>query len=477
MNNNELDNLVESFLSPKQNSKAMDLNELFALFDELKLTEVQLQPVYPSGKEKGYEREESSIELFYQIYNDVLATKVSSGADPIDKITNFVNFVNELKKEEPSEQPTNLSYALATILFTTSLHKMIEDFLPDTPSSAGFFFEKFINLLFKTGTVSTENSINPFPIQDLEVEMEGKPYYLSLKLVKSKNITGSIGNMLKFFENKYTQLYSAGNHKFSLVNFDEQGSPTISNSPLDKKIIYIVANKAVETRNEVSKNVIIFNMFEFNFEQFLNMLGKDRAEKYNNYLKNPAFIKNKLKQLKDKIEEIETEINREETAESFFDTGSDGSDIQDYEKSYNDAAISSTRAKIEDLYKKRDALNAEYVKVSEEDVGSGSTASSLQFSFNIETLKANSKSKEGLTLSMRPNDRDTILNKNKKIFDEKIELILKEAGLINYKVNNYFLSLNNEEMDEQQIAKLGNEAYSSAKQLETNLGSKIGLKT
>jgi hypothetical protein len=476
MNNNELDNLVESFLTPKK-SKTMELKELFALFDELKLTEVQLQPVYPSGKQKGYEREESSIELFYQIYNDVLATKVSSGTDPIDKITNFVNFVNELKKEEPSEQPTNLSYALATILFTTSLHKMIEDFLPDTPSSAGFFFEKFINLLFKTGTVSTENSINPFPIQDIEVEMEGKPYYLSLKLVKSKNVTGSIGNMLKFFENKYTQLYSAGNHKFSLVNFDEQGNPTTSNSPLDKKIIYIVANKAVETRGEVSKNVIIFNMFEFNFQQFLNMLGKDRAEKYNNYLKNPAFIKNKLKQLKDKIEEIEAEINREETTESFFDTASEESDVEEYEKSYNQAAVSSTRDKIEVLYNKLAALNAEYVKISEEDVGSGSTAASLQFSFNVETLKANSKSKEGLTLSMRPNERDTILNKNKKIFDEKIESILKEAGLINYKVNNYFLSLNNEEIDEQQVTKLGNEAYSSAKQLETNRGSKIGLKT
>ena len=228
---------------------------------------------------------------------------------------------------------------------------------------------------------------------------------------------------------------------------------------------------------EVSKNVIIFNMFEFNFEQFLNMLGKDRAEKYNNYLKNPAFIKNKLKQLKDKIQQIEIDINREETAESFFDTGSDESDVQDYEKSYNDAAISSTRVKIEDLYRKRDALNAEYVKITDEDIGSGSTASSLQFNFNIETLKANSKSKEGLILSMRPNERDIILNKNKKIFDEKIELILKEAGLINYKVNNYFLSLNNEEIDQEQVANLGNEAYSSAKQLETNLGSKIGLKT
>jgi hypothetical protein len=476
MTNNELDNLVESFLTPKK-SKTMELKELFALFDELKLTEVQLQPIYPSGKEKGYEAEESSVQFFYQIYNDTLATKVSSGTDPIDKITNFVNFVNELKKEEASEQPTNLSYALATILFTTSLHKMIEDFLPDTPSSAGFFFEKFINLLFKTGTVSTENSINPFPIQDIEVEMEGKPYYLSLKLVKSKSITGSIGNMLKFFENAYTKLYSAGNHKFSLVNFDEQGNPTTLNSPLDKKIIYIIANKAVETRGEVSANVIIFNMFEFNFEQFLNMLGKDRAEKYNNYLKNPAFVKNKLKQLKDEISLIEAEIDREETTESFFDTGSEESDVEEYEKSYNQAAISSTRDKIEVLYNKLAALNAEYVKISEEDVGSGSTAASLQFSFNVETLKANSKSKEGLTLSMRPNERDTILNKNKKIFDEKIELILKEAGLINYKVNNYFLSLNNEEIDEQQVTKLGNEAYSSAKQLETNLGSKIGLKT
>jgi hypothetical protein len=43
MNNNELDNLVESFLSPKQQSKAMDLKELFALFESMEKSKEILQ--------------------------------------------------------------------------------------------------------------------------------------------------------------------------------------------------------------------------------------------------------------------------------------------------------------------------------------------------------------------------------------------------------------------------------------------------
>jgi len=43
MNNNELDNLVESFLSPKQIQKAMDLNELFALFESMEKSKELLQ--------------------------------------------------------------------------------------------------------------------------------------------------------------------------------------------------------------------------------------------------------------------------------------------------------------------------------------------------------------------------------------------------------------------------------------------------
>jgi hypothetical protein len=474
MNNNELDNLVESFLSPKQQSKAMDLKELFALFDQMKLVEAQLQPVYPSGKQKGYEKEDPSISLFYEIYNNTLATKVAPGKDPVDKISNFINFVNELKKQSSeNEQPNvsaNLSNSLATVLFTTSLHKLIEDFLPDVPSSAGFFFEKFINLLFKTGTVSTENKINPFPIQDLEVEMGGKIYYLSLKLVTAPGATGSIGNMLKFFENQFKETYKAGNHEYSLINFDESGNPTTLNSPLTKKIIYLIANKTKQD----GKNVIIFNMYEFNFQQFLQMLGKDKAIKYNNYLMKSTD--EKLKEVEALISQLKNQIDAEEAGqEGMFDIQQqeDEGNLEQYELDLIASVNARGQQKLESLKDKLAKAYEEYRELVGESQTSSSSA--LKFNFGIKVMAANSRNVQNLELSMRSNERDEIIKNNKQAFDETIEYILNEAGLINYKVNNYFLALNNEEIDVSQKTKLASEAYGSAKKLEQNLGIKTGL--
>jgi hypothetical protein len=474
MNNNELDNLVESFLSPKQQSKAMDLKELFALFDQMKLVEAQLQPVYPSGKQKGYEKEDPSISLFYEIYNNTLATKVAPGKDPVDKISNFINFVNELKKQSSeNEQPNvsaNLSNSLATVLFTTSLHKLIEDFLPDVPSSAGFFFEKFINLLFKTGTVSTENKINPFPIQDLEVEMGGKIYYLSLKLVTAPSATGSIGNMLKFFENQFKETYKAGNHEYSLINFDESGNPTTLNSPLTKKIIYLIANKTKQD----GKNVIIFNMYEFNFQQFLQMLGKDKAIKYNNYLMKSTD--EKLKEVEALISQLKNQIDAEEAGqEGMFDIQQqeDVGNLEQYELDLIASVNARGQQKLESLKDKLAKAYEEYRELVGESQTSSSSA--LKFNFGIKVMAANSRNVQNLELSMRSNERDEIIKNNKQAFDETIEYILNEAGLINYKVNNYFLALNNEEIDVSQKTKLASEAYGSAKKLEQNLGIKTGL--
>lgn len=474
MNNNELDNLVESFLSPKQQSKAMDLKEFFALFDQMKLVEAQLQPVYPSGRQKSYEKEDPSISLFYQIYNNTLATKVAPGKDPVDKISNFINFVNQLKKQSSeNQQPNvsaNLSNSLATVLFTTSLHKLIEDFLPDVPSSAGFFFEKFINLLFKTGTVSTENKINPFPIQDLEVEMGGKTYYLSLKLVTAPGATGSIGNILKFFENQFKETYKAGNHEYSLINFDESGNPTTLNSPLTKKIIYLIANKTKQD----GKNVIIFNMYEFNFQQFLQMLGKDKAIKYNNYLMKSTD--EKLKEVEAFISQLKNQIDAEEAGqEGMFDIQQqeDVGNLEQYELDLIASVNARGQQKLESLKDKLAKAYEEYRELVGESQTSSSSA--LKFNFGIKVMAANSRNVQNLELSMRSNERDEIIKNNKQAFDETIEYILNEAGLINYKVNNYFLALNNEEIDVSQKTKLASEAYGSAKKLEQNLGIKTGL--
>jgi hypothetical protein len=480
MNNNELDNLVESFLTPKK-SKIMELKELFALFDELKLTEVvQPVPIIPSVQTKGYEQEDPTISFFYKVYNDVLATNVSPGNNPMEKIQNFIKFVDKLKVTQGNEEQ-NLSNSLATILFTTSLHKMIEDFVPDVPSSAGFFFEKFINLLFKSGTVSTQDPDNPFPIQDIEVEVNGERYYLSLKLVKSKSISGSIGNILKFFDNKYNKLYKAGNHQFSLINFDEKGEPTFLDSSLDKKIIYIVANKTFKGENKATITSIVFNMYEFSFKEFLEMLGKEKALKYNSYLKNDAYYDDLLRQVKDKIKAIEDEIEKEENPnlvnnqeEQEEEQNEEPIDPEDVAlRNVQKAATARSTEKLNALYAKRSELDREFRKLSLENTGTGLSANALKFNFPAEMLKANSTSIEGLVLSMRADERDTIVNTNKTVFDEKIKIILEEAGLINYKVNNYFLSLKNEKVSQKHKDSLAYAAYNSARKLENSLGAKI----
>jgi hypothetical protein len=485
MNNNELDNLVESFLTPKK-SKIMELKELFALFDELKLTEAaQLQAVYPSAQKKGYEQEHESISFFYKIYNETLATQIPEGEDPIDKIENFIKFVDILKKDQNKEN-VNLSNSLAAIIFTSSLHKLIEDFIPDQPQSAGFFFEKFINLLFKAGTVSTENEVNKFPIQDLEVKMNDKIYYLSLKLIKDKSITGSIGNMLKFFDNKHDRTYKAGNYHFSLINFDETGNPiALTSSGTDtKNIIYVVANKTSKKNQKTGQddNVISFNMFEFNFKEFLQMLGKEKCLAFNNYLKDPAnALKAEISKLEEEEKTLESHISRiPDEIESIQDN------IRrfiDSEEEQDIRVVEMNNEEIEKLDKQQRNYEAkrreilQQIILLQKDIGkTGSSSRYLQFDIPSSMLDAgSSKKKMNLVLSLRSHERDTILQQNKNLFDQVIEQILEEANTINYKVNNYLLSIDNAEVSDQERNQLAQKAYMSATSLQSNLATKTGL--
>jgi hypothetical protein len=484
-NSKELDQLVESFLQPKK-STILGLKELFALFEEVqKVNEVQTPAIYPSAQAKGYEKEHESVSFFYKIYNDTLATEIPEGNDPIDKIENFITFVDNLKKKD-NQQSANLSNSLAAIIFTSSLHKLIEDFIPDQPQSAGFFFEKFINLLFEAGAVSTDNKINRFPIQDLEVKMKDKLYYLSLKLVKEKGITGSIGNMLKFFDNKHDKPYRAGNYQFSLINLDQNENPiALSASNADvKNIIYIVANKTTRKNKETGQddNVISFNMFEFNFEQFLKMLGKEKSLAYNNYLKDPNnALKDEIFNLEKEVETFESEISRITTEIEELDMNM--TRFEDSDSDEDIAVVNNNREEIDKLYnninkyEKAVKQKQEQIILLQKELSKGGSSSRyLQFDIGTNTLETNSvKKKTNLILSLRANERDNILTENKKLFDETIDQIIEEANTISYKVNNYLLSIDNKKVSDQEREQLARKAYTSATTLQTNLGSKTGI--
>lgn len=487
MNNNELDNLVESFLQPKK-SVTLGLKELFALFEEVqKITEIQTPAVYPSAQEKGYEQEHESVSFFYKIYNDTLATGIPEGNDPIDKIENFIQFVNKLKTKQ-TDQNINLSNSLAAIIFTSSLHKLIEDFIPDQPQSAGFFFEKFINLLFKTGSVSTDNKLNKFPIQDIEVKMGDKLYYLSLKLIKDKSITGSIGNILKFFDNKYDATYRAGNYQFSLINLNDVGEPIplTSTGGDNKNIIYVVANKTTKKNTETGQddNVISFNMYEFNFEQFLKMLGKEKSLAYNNYLKDPSnSLKNEISNLENEVATFESEISKINTQIEYLEDNVTMFSDSDAEEDV--AVVASNEQELQELYdetrkyEKEISQKQQQIILLQKELGKGGS-SSRYLQFDIPTAKLgaySSKTKTDLVLSLRAEEKNKILTENKKLFDETIDQIIEEANTIGYKVNNYLLSIDNRNINDQEREQLAKKAYMSATNLQTNLGTKTGLKS
>jgi hypothetical protein len=216
MNNNELDNLVESFLSPKQNSKAMDLNELFALFESMEkanqlLKEVETQEFDELERPKPISRGELShaahlpIEYFVkklargkpqeletpeaqQVFYDTLRQKVSRGTNLQTTLENFVKALDLIKENKIKSFSSSLAY----IMFSSSIFSMIKNYSSQT---AGTFFETFIEFL---GGKKVSISPHQYSIYDL-VDDDGQ--YWSLKLTsEATGVRGSLQNMLAFFD-------------------------------------------------------------------------------------------------------------------------------------------------------------------------------------------------------------------------------------------------------------------------------------
>jgi DNA gyrase/topoisomerase IV subunit A len=208
MNNNELDNLVESFLTPKPTPKVMDLKELFALFEQLEksktliseIEQTSFTPFIPSEKEvsspdtvkkfnelvKDNKIESPDRQQFEQLLRQQLDNIVGSN-DPVVKLGLFIEYLNLLKQNEIVEE--DLSKLFAAILFANAILSMIREF-HTAPSAAGFLYERFIAYFFHG--VMPEGT----PIEDV-IASGGEKW--SLKLKGDLSIDGSIDGMYEFF--------------------------------------------------------------------------------------------------------------------------------------------------------------------------------------------------------------------------------------------------------------------------------------
>jgi hypothetical protein len=413
-NHNELDQIVESFLSPAPVKKSMGLKELFALFEEVeRLNEIQIGGMFPTtpADEKQYEKEPQAITDFYEILQKVLGDviNVSSAERAETKIIKLIDYVKQLKTKRISGEEFSKSFA--TILFVTSLHKMIENMFPDTPSVAGFSYEKFISFVL-SGNTSISNKEDRHPIFDVYLPSTNE--YLSLKLKARIELEGSISNLYKFFTD--TKSYTVINLNSNNEIIDSDGK-ILSSS---KKITYIVSIK--------QPNEVLYYSYTFGLKEFINMLGKEKIEDYNYQIERPQLIK----RLKNEYDNATRKIISLE------------------------ATTPIDQEKINTQKDLQLQILGQMNRVSKEGA--------LQFRFGSTVLNNTEgieKILKGNILSISAEDKDKIVENNQNIFNINIKNIIEQSNLVYYKVNNFLLT--------QGAETEAKDAYSSVKILETSL--------
>jgi len=261
MNNKELDNLVESFLSPKQIQKAMDLNELFALFESMEKSKELLQEQSSGERPMPITQRELSsatdlpIEYFVkklarqspqqldtpeaqQIFYSTLQKTISTKNNLLSNLHTFINKINSIK----SKESISFGESLAHMMFVSSIFSMIKNY---SATTSGTFFETFIEFL---GGKRTQISQFQYSIYDL---VDNEDIYWSLKLsAPNTAVNGSLENMLAFF--------------------DYPGVTSNAQDGKSDKLWFLIVNKTSETQLD-------FKICFITLEQFLELPSKHNA--------------------------------------------------------------------------------------------------------------------------------------------------------------------------------------------------------
>jgi len=433
MQNKEFDKLVESFLKPKtklEDNASFSLASLLSLVEEVenadKLINEVIRPsvILPttSPQNKKYEPEAQEVTKFFEIFQKVLAKNILSGTieERLQKLIKDVNFLKSTQDRVPNTVDY-LSKTFAIILFVGSLNNMIGNLVPDLPSVAGTFFEKFIAFMAQGTPMGEKNKIYDI--------VKGNEY-ISLKLVKDFSYRGSINEMGDFFT-------------------DRKNIPLEPNTKHNDKILTVI----VGIKKSLKSGTIQFYSYRFGFEEFLQMLGPVRTQIYNNPLK----FQIQLEKAQRKIANIRNEIEQLKAQKLTADELGEQDFVRQLEETINDLDSEILRM-------------APEIKKLEIDIENGMKISG-RTQFNIEKemldkLPASQRTMIGNEqdiLSLSSEERSDIIQNNQKLFNESIKIIIDESNAVYYKINNFLLS------DEKERKTNALEAYSSVTKLEQNL--------
>jgi hypothetical protein len=434
MTNNELDNLVESFLSPKPTPKAMELKELFALFDQLKLNEV-ITPITQMGvspKAQIRGSEEAYKTEFYTLMQNAIGESLFStqqGLGAVDSFSSLIDIINSLKGKQTTQLKS--SQTIAIITFVEALYDMIYVLQPDNPDVAGKMFERFVAFATKGQVSSQLSAIDPEKAKKLGASntsifdlVTQTNEFVSVKLLADFKVTGSINGLYKFLTNT--------TENFAKIPEKIQNA--------GKSVTYIVVIKKDE-------NTLVFYAFDVNVDNFISLIGKEKIDKYNNSLDN-----------KEQLVKINAELNRLSKEREEIESSLD-----------NDPSLTSQQ--FNQLRYRREEILSRQVELSqiEKDI-SRSKSSSTSFSISLqgaEPFKFNTL--WGKELKMTVEQKNIIIKDNKLSFQTNIKSLIDEATAVYYKVNNLLLKMEDENADLAQKTAFGQEAYDSASSLERNI--------
>jgi len=180
-NNNELDQIVESFLSPAPVKESMGLKELFALFEEV-ISESTYAGLTQMGTERPLRGKEEKYKTdFFNLMQAALGEKIVGASNASDSILQIIEQVKQLNDPQ-NWKNYKLSQSISVITFVESLYEMIFNIQSDNPDVAGKMFERFIAFATK-GRVSSQ-----IPLVDPELAVKTGAYDKSIfDLITSNN--------------------------------------------------------------------------------------------------------------------------------------------------------------------------------------------------------------------------------------------------------------------------------------------------
>jgi hypothetical protein len=432
-NNNELDQIVESFLSPAPVKESMGLKELFALFEEMqKINEVS-SPLAQMGvdpKLRGRGAEESYKTEFFTLMQNALGDFLTSvGTDNTSEysFSSIIDIIEDLKKGKLP--PNKNSQTIAIITFVEALYDMIYAIQPDNPDVAGKMFERFVAFATK-GKVSSQlvltepelaQKIGASNRSIFDVTTQTNEF-VSVKLLGSFKVTGSINNLYKFVSGV----------KDDFVPIPQK----IPNN--GQSVTYIVTIKE-------DQNTLVFYSFIINSNNFIDIIGANTIDKYNKSLD----VTNSMIKLQKQFDINDREIQR-----------------------LNNKLLTSLGSDDRELaLAQLDSLNNKQLNLKNDELELSNLKASRP-SFSIGKEKAESYKQSALwgkKLSITVEEKETIVQKNTLSFKTSIKGLIDEATAVYYKVNNLLLKMEDPNADLTQKTAFGQEAYDSASSLERGI--------